>query len=1733
MKVQPEAGFLNRYSNKKTNQKKSILCRVTTAATVFFVLINQVVPVSLFAAATGELPSSLEQGYGPVRVAAPEEIAIRTGQPQLIADRETSLDYLQNDLLLKRVTVQPEGQTEESKSLVSAGDGNASASSALAEAGSGADQTDYSFSGALQFLKQQTSNLKAAVVKNVTKENLLALARLPYEVGLAVVDGIVMMFTSYQADNLNGTSALKQILDSFRTGFLMHFQPHTAEPSLADREGAADRGSRVEHTASLKAGGSGDLDVFEYSASEESVRVIESDELIARIEREQKSEILPEQLSVLAQEIKTALQGPAERYRSEPPTVFSGEPTVGSFASTSPFATANVVQTSAEVFRINYNVSNSGSFAGGSINFSTPVNVSSLSKFTFEMLTNNTCGATGGNCLKLEVIDSANRKASVFVRGLSTAYQQVDILFSTLQQSRPDLDFTQIKGINFVEDYPMASPKNGYLQIKSGGLAFTPTISAAPYSQTALTSLPGLPVIGSGKGDVNNNATVTTTQTSAQDFSMTYNLTDAADFGFTTLNFSSSQNLSSGVVLAAALPAGKKIKVEVKDVNGKIGDYYLLGTGTKQNYTLTLTGTDLPAGFNKAQISMITFVADQANAGVNGVLTVETKGLDYIPALTGTTYTQSALTNLPGYPVIGSGKGDADNDSSVVTSQTNAQNFSMTYALTDAADFAFTFLNFSVPQNLSSGIVLAASVPTGKKIKVEVKDVTGKIADYYLIGTGAKLNYTLSLTGTHLPAGFDKTQISLVTFVADPALSGFNGNLAVETKGLDYVRDLTGTTYTQSALTNLPGYPVVGSGKGDANNNSTVTTTQTSAQDFSMAYTLTDAADFGFTSLNFTPPQSLSSGVVFAATVASGKKIKVEVKDVTGKIADYYLLGTGAKLNYTLSLTGTDVPTGFAKTQISTITFVADKANAGASGMLTVETKKLGYTPVLTGTTYTQSAITNLPGYPVVGSGKGDANNNSTVTTTQTSAQDFSMAYALTDAADFGFTSLNFTPPQSLSSGVVFAAKVASGKKIKVEVKDVTGNIADYYLLGTGAKLNYTLSLTGTDVPTGFDKTQISTITFVADKANAGASGTLTVETKKLDYVRALTGTVYTQSALTNLPGYPVIGSGKGDANNNSTVTTTQTSAQNFSMAYTLTDAADFGFTSLSFTPRQSLSSGVVFAATVASGKKIKVEVKDVNGKIADYYLIGTGAKLNYTLSLTGTDVPTGFDKTQISLITFVADKVNAGATGTLTVETKKLDYIPALTGTTYTQSALTNLPGYPVVGSGKGDANNNSTVTTAQTSAQNFSMAYTLTDAADFGFTSLTFPTPQSLSSGVVFAATVASGKKIKVEVKDVNGKIADYYLIGTGAKLNYTLSLTGTDVPTGFDKTQISLITFVADKANAGAAGTLAVETKKLDYTPVLSGTVYTQSTITNLPGYPVVGSGKGDANNNSTVTTNQTSARNVSMTYALTDAADFGFTSLSFPTPQSLSSGVVFAATVASGKKIKVEVKDVNGKIADYYLSGTGSKLNYTLSLTGSDVPTGFDKTQISLITFVADQANAGASGTLAVETKGLSYTPVVPGQTYNAAAITQLPNTPVLSAGENDPDADADVTVDQPSASQFTLNYNLPDAADFGFARIAFDTPESFTQLTFAANFGVGKRMKVEVKDANGIKVSFWLNGGGAMLNYPLSLIGEHVPTGFAANMITEIVFVADPASMGSSGSVSIETKGLDYIPVINP
>src|SRR5204862_321437 len=129
------------------------------------------------------------------------------------------------------------------------------------------------------------------------------------------------------------------------------------------------------------------------------------------------------------------------------------------------------------------------------------------------------------------------------------------------------------------------------------------------------------------------------------------------------------------------------------------------------------------------------------------------------------------------------------------------------------------------------------------------------------------------------------------------------------------------------------------------------------------------------------------------------------------------------------------------------------------------------------------------------------------------------------------------------------------------------------------------------------------------------------------------------------------------------------------------------------------------------------------------------------------------------------------------------------------------------------------------QADASNLSVSYTLPDAADFGFSTLIFPSAQNLSSGITLAANIATGNKLKVEFLDSGNRKGVFLLTGTGVKSNYTLNFVAANLPVGFLASAIMQITLVADQGNMGSSGTFAIETKNLQFSSGVTGGTYTQ--------------------------------------------------------------------------------------------------------------------------------------------------------------------------------------------------------------------------------------------------------------------------------------------------------------------
>jgi hypothetical protein len=393
---------------------------------------------------------------------------------------------------------------------------------------------------------------------------------------------------------------------------------------------------------------------------------------------------------------------------------------------------------------------------------------------------------------------------------------------------------------------------------------------------------------------------------------------------------------------------------------------------------------------------------------------------------------------------------------------------------------------------------------------------------------------------------------------------------------------------------------------------------------------------------------------------------------------------------------------------------------------------------------------------------------------------------------------------------------------------------------------------------------------------------------------------------------------------------------------------------------------------------------------------------------------------------------------------------------------------------------------------------------------------------------------KKLKVEFLNTAGVKKVFNLTLAAGQQNYTFDLTGFT-------SAMAAINFVADELGTTS---YTVETKGLAFTPAVTAAPFEESLLTALPGSPVVNLNKGTSASSGLVNAGTTATETYHVNswyaynYTLGDVNDFVFSQISWGyfnatntfvgTAGNVGSSLVLALNGPAGKQMKVEVWDSSHVKKEFFVNLTGTWQNYTLNLSG------LDTAHIGLINFVTDQAHMGSSGSVGIVSKGLAYTPVVTGLTYNQALLTSFADSsPSLAAGSGNTVSGqpaAAMRMTQNSANEFEYEYDLSSSAtSFAFNAITlggapFSLPTS--QYVFAARGTEGERVKVEITDTNNHKASFIIVLGSSYQNFALD-----VPAEVNRTLIKEIVFVQD-RNIGSpflNDYVKVQTSGLAYTP----
>ncbi|OQA57078.1 MAG: hypothetical protein BWY42_00702 [Candidatus Omnitrophica bacterium ADurb.Bin277] len=182
---------------------------------------------------------------------------------------------------------------------------------------------------------------------------------------------------------------------------------------------------------------------------------------------------------------------------------------------------------------------------------------------------------------------------------------------------------------------------------------------------------------------------------------------------------------------------------------------------------------------------------------------------------------------------------------------------------------------------------------------------------------------------------------------------------------------------------------------------------------------------------------------------------------------------------------------------------------------------------------------------------------------------------------------------------------------------------------------------------------------------------------------------------------------------------------------------------------------------------------------------------------------------------------------------------------------------------------------------------------------------------------------------------------------------------------------------------------------------------------------------------------------------------------------------------------------------------------------------------------------------VETKGLSYTPVVSGTSYDPNLLTTLNGTPdIISGGGNTVlgQPGPRMELKQTSSDDFRYEYDISSSdTSFTFVRISNGgfVGDAFVgeylvfpanQVVIALRGSAGQRVKIEIQDHNKKKAFFVLHLQPYLQNFVLDFSAATVPAGFDPTRVAEITFVQDRA-IGSpllNDVIAVRTKGLEYV-----
>ncbi len=473
------------------------------------------------------------------------------------------------------------------------------------------------------------------------------------------------------------------------------------------------------------------------------------------------------------------------------------------------FGEAALNQFSSSLFDILYDVTDTFSFGGASIHYDDFGTEAPEFKdfFGIESLVFGLKGPDGA-VIKFEITDADGKTSFIFLKGIKSTDQ-----FWRIPLNLFEINIRRVTGINFVFENARTPVKRGTVRVHTRGLAFVPFADPDPTKTVSdITHFSGIKSVATfDSGPPDPNGILARELLSPNRVNVGYDLTEEGSFGGLIYAFDDfgtpaieTGNLSSltNIVLGLRDAGFGDVTLQLEDSVGNRSKVFLRKVDPLERFWTV--PVSLFNGVDLTRIRAIVFVLEQKRLH-RPLSTLEIRIGDHpftpsLPFIFSQTFDETRITSLTHDPSVAITSGNTSGGAAGIgrLDPIDPDRFDFEF---DTRPHRGSFVTASIqwgefvngsfhgtPGSLPTEWVLGLRGPAGARVRIEVVDTSRNRASVFALLTGGFQNYTVPLTGFHVPDDFAPNSIAQVNFKMDRRRLTNNattGVIQVRTKGLD------------------------------------------------------------------------------------------------------------------------------------------------------------------------------------------------------------------------------------------------------------------------------------------------------------------------------------------------------------------------------------------------------------------------------------------------------------------------------------------------------------------------------------------------------------------------------------------------------------------------------------------------------------------------------------------------------------------------------------------------------------------------------------------------------------------------------------------------------------------------------------------------------------------------------------------------------------------------------------